>query len=1817
MSATSDASPRERSYDATYAHATTPPPPPDDTLLDAFEDSNDVPAVSRPGTAIKLEDDSNTSQLDVVANTATSLRPAPRPSSRRRESEAGETATTQERADQPNKKRKRVPSPPWQFGTVETTTVKTADGRRISARFNPSTPGMSESEGQGGRGRSTSQSMAGRSRPPSPPWKKFGAAGPTSLQVNGVRKSGRMNKELAETPKRTSPRQKKQTEKAQEDQKGSVRPASRGGKTVKLEVTAEVRPPSSAKPRRSLSPNSRIAELHAQIAALQPTRSFPPVEATVQAVEPSPPKRVQKRRPSSGAPPETNLQTMDAPSNKSSHKRKRSSDAPQRVRRPSSPTSHHKIQRPSSALLSPTVGKPSPKIRLRLGSGNRPTLPPQHPHAIFTGPAKPPSLNIHQIIEPYELLELQQPFLENERGPPNAEFFRTKNERLAVDEAEVRRKLANAAQSGGILSEGVCSIYRDERQEEPAQQYGHVDHLATQAAFFRSLQLREKNQHRALAKKVAGEAVERWRVMRGPTEDDIRVEEDRIFRLVYKQVVLDVRGKWELVSAHVDQLRKLKWEAEEDARRQERLQEQLEKAEAMVVKQRRRDEVGSEDDESGDERGSETSSAEDMDAEDEEEDMIESESDVGSEDEDEDPADMDQDALADYLRSRDGEPPDRKGLPVDDASGDTGPGLDEMPAIATVAATAATITHDERGTSSDAFLNQATRAASTAAADTAEAVMAAKHADPDGVASPMSDQGQSKGCEKIAALLGSDDEDEDEDGQEDYVPMAASGAEHDGTTSLRTSRNSPPVDVESDDAGINLDDDESVEMYDSDDDMSSSSDEDGSDGAASDDETSGGEVSTAVERKAQNSMLGFLFGDKQIKSAIGLPTPTTSAGGDEPDHTTEPVSDDHLATQAGASKQDDEVDVKPIKLDQMREATPPIEHDVQGSPDPVDSIAAEPAPRSPGVEAHLATTGKQMVPIPTLLRGTLRSYQHAGLDWLASLHRSGINGILADEMGLGKTIQTISLLAHLAEQNDIWETHLVIVPTSVILNWVTEFHKFCPGFRVLGYYGSSEERAIKRRGWVNDPHHEDRDRRGYNVVITSYNVAMQDINAIRNVQWHYLVLDEAHNIRNFHSQRWQSLIRLKTKARLLLTGTPLQNSLTELWSLLTFLTAGDDDPAHGDLEEFLSHWKEPVKEIFDRGVSALSNEAQKVVDQLHVSLRPFLLRRLKSEVEKDLPKKTESVVVCKLSKRQRQLYQEYMGLASTKESLARGNAVSAGRVLLSLRRVCNHPDLFDPRPIQTSYAIELSPVEPFVVKEMLVRRLLGIETKAVPTGLMLNMRESRKKGALKRGKQLSATGQLKRQAQELEQKSASIPDLANLTGCLAMQRLRQRERNLQHLRDCIQLSETALSDGPVYGSDLRDLLTINRGRPYHVTHRRRQPQDHVHLTRAWPALGRRPIQYEHMSDWHLSQGSALQRDVASVERYAEDLHEVITRFAFCTPVATAPTLNQAIPVKTQQLLRANPAYPFESDFAHEARSRTSIVFPDSRLLIYDSGKLQRLSKLLRELQAKNSRSLIFTQMTGTLNILEQFLSLLNLPYLRLDGSTPPERRMLYSSEFNRPDSKYQCMILSSRAGGVGLNLTGASSVIFYDLDWNPQMDRQCMDRAHRIGQVRDVEVFKMVSEKTVEENILKRATQKSLLDQAVIQEGHFTTDHELPASKVGVEEEDGNGVATAIERFLGGGERTANQAIASVEDREDVLAAEAARKEENQDAEEFAEQRSSKHASAAPTPGPSAAALDGEDDEESDHKAHVDHWMVHLMETVLKDVPFVPPMRKR
>lgn len=305
-------------------------------------------------------------------------------------------------------------------------------------------------------------------------------------------------------------------------------------------------------------------------------------------------------------------------------------------------------------------------------------------------------------------------------------------------------------------------------------------------------------------------------------------------------------------------------------------------------------------------------------------------------------------------------------------------------------------------------------------------------------------------------------------------------------------------------------------------------------------------------------------------------------------------------------------------------------------------------------------TGRTKVEIPFLLTKDLklREYQRLGLDWLVSMYERRLNGILADEMGLGKTIQTIALLSHLAGERGVWGPHLIVVPTSVLLNWEIELKRWLPGFKVLTYYGSTKERKLKRKGWTKP--------NAFHVCITSYQLVVQDSAVFKRKKWFYLILDEAHNIKNFRSQRWQTLLNFNTKRRLLLTGTPLQNSLLELWSLMHFLMPN----VFRSQKEFKFWFSNPLNAVVEGEAGAANHGTNaEVIKRLHSVIRPFLLRRLKKDVATQLPAKHEHIVRVPLSQRQKKLYEDFISRASTKQQLATGGYLGMMSILMKLRMV--------------------------------------------------------------------------------------------------------------------------------------------------------------------------------------------------------------------------------------------------------------------------------------------------------------------------------------------------------------------------------------------------------------------------------------------------------------------------------------------------------------------------------------------------------------------
>lgn len=238
----------------------------------------------------------------------------------------------------------------------------------------------------------------------------------------------------------------------------------------------------------------------------------------------------------------------------------------------------------------------------------------------------------------------------------------------------------------------------------------------------------------------------------------------------------------------------------------------------------------------------------------------------------------------------------------------------------------------------------------------------------------------------------------------------------------------------------------------------------------------------------------------------------------------------------------------------------------------------------------------------------------------------------------------------------------------------------------------------------------------------------------------------------------------------------------------------------------------------------------------------------------------------------------------------------------------------------------------------------------------------------------------------------------------------------------------------------------------------------------------------------------MQRLVEPQEVVEDRLASFVRRFILYVPPCVAFGRSDANgpPPMSTELELASASCLQVPEVVDRVEASLMLQLPETRLIEYDCGKLQVMSRLLRNLKEGNHRVLVFTQMTKVLDVLESFLSHHGFIYLRLDGSTKVEQRQILMERFNN-NTKYFCFILSTRSGGVGINLTGADTVVFYDSDWNPTMDAQAQDRCHRIGQTRDVHIYRLVSERTIEENILKKANQKRLLGDLAIEGGNFTT----------------------------------------------------------------------------------------------------------------------------
>ncbi|KAF7988055.1 hypothetical protein HCN44_007549 [Aphidius gifuensis] len=485
-----------------------------------------------------------------------------------------------------------------------------------------------------------------------------------------------------------------------------------------------------------------------------------------------------------------------------------------------------------------------------------------------------------------------------------------------------------------------------------------------------------------------------------------------------------------------------------------------------------------------------------------------------------------------------------------------------------------------------------------------------------------------------------------------------------------------------------------------------------------------------------------------------------------------------------------------------------------------------------------------------MVSGLLKAYQVRGLEWLVSLFNNNLNGILADEMGLGKTIQTIALVTYLMEKKKVEGPYLVIVPLSTLSNWVLEFEKWAPSVVVISYKGSpAARRTIQTKMRASK----------FNVLLTTYEYITRDKSVLAKIQWKYMIIDEGHRMKNHHCKLTQVLNTHYIAAhRLLLTGTPLQNKLPELWALLNFLL-----PSIFKSVSTFEQWFNAPFATTGEKVELNEEETILIIRRLHKVLRPFLLRRLKKEVETQLPDKVEYIIKCEMSGLQKVLYKHMQSKGvlltdgSEKGKQGKGGTKALMNTLVQLRKLCNHPFMFQP---------------------------------------------------------------------------------------------------------------------------IEDKYTEHAG------------------------------------------GSSI--------------------------------------VSGPELYRA-------------------------------SGKFELLDRILPKLKATNHRVLLFCQMTQLMTIMGDYLDWKGFKYLRLDGTTKAEDRGDLLKKFNEPGSEYFLFLLSTRAGGLGLNLQAADTVIIFDSDWNPHQDLQAQDRAHRIGQKNEVRVLRLMTVNSVEERILAAARYKLNMDEKVIQAGMF------------------------------------------------------------------------------------------------------------------------------
>ncbi|KAL2825600.1 SNF2 family N-terminal domain-containing protein [Aspergillus cavernicola] len=743
---------------------------------------------------------------------------------------------------------------------------------------------------------------------------------------------------------------------------------------------------------------------------------------------------------------------------------------------------------------------------------------------------------------------------------------------------------------------------------------------------------------------------------------------------------------------------------------------------------------------------------------------------------------------------------------------------------------------------------------------------------------------------------------------------------------------------------------------------------------------------------------------------------------------------------------------------------------------------------------------------PTMLTAKLKEYQLKGLNWLVNLYEQGINGILADEMGLGKTIQSISVMAYLAEVHNIWGPFLVIAPASTLHNWQQEITRFVPEIKVLPYWGSAKDRKILRKFW--DRKHITYNKESeFHVLVTSYQLVVLDAQYFQKVKWQYMVLDEAQAIKSSQSSRWKSLLGFHCRNRLLLTGTPIQNNMQELWALLHFIM-----PTLFDSHDEFSEWFSKDIESHAQSNTKL-NEDQ--LRRLHMILKPFMLRRVKKHVQQELGDKVEKDIFCDLTYRQRAYYTNLRNRVSIMDLIEKAavgdetDSTTLMNLVMQFRKVCNHPDLFERAETKSPFSLGHFAETASFVREghnvdvgYSTRNLIELTVPRIlckPDG-RVDMAGPNNLKAGFRAKYLSHmmnifTPENIKQSIEVDGAFSFLRFVDTSIGeASTVSHLGAFERIARHRGETNRLSRLNV----VYDDDEDRLVSSALPHTlFNIT--QRNDRQAVHdiaaegYMRQLMTVSETVFEQQGLNVIEPCVSPAASAPPITLASSSQEASQETTDTLFNIPVRHAlfdtPSRVMEEQIIEQQLDPTPYSLPPMLPQPISTKGRyTRIEVPSMRRFVTDSGKLAKLDELLRELKAGGHRVLLYFQMTRMIDLMEEYLTYRNYKYCRLDGSTKLEDRRDTVADFQQRHDIF-VFLLSTRAGGLGINLTAADTVIFYDSDWNPTIDSQAMDRAHRLGQTRQVTVYRLITRNTIEERIRKRALQKEEVQRVVISGG--------------------------------------------------------------------------------------------------------------------------------